>query len=209
MKTETKKMAVPAIVAALMASLAPVPAKSTIVPETTVELQNHSGFVSTLTFNLVGEQVFLPLSEATAYLTSLNNHKRDMMAKAIEERVIKGKGPLFESTAKIVKLAKQNIVECQRIKEAIRLVLSHENFSLSIQDKTEREEFKASLIKFGRAVATSEYLAENILSVVEQSLPPKKSSSTTVTATSEEVKEMIRAEHRNLGLGVPVFDQAS
>ncbi|RDL25958.1 iron-sulfur cluster assembly scaffold protein SufA [Serratia fonticola] len=209
MKTKTKKMAVPAIVAALMASLAPVPAKSTIVPETTVELQNHSGFVSTLTFNLVGEQVFLPLSEATAYLTSLNDHKRDMLAKAIEERVIKGKGPLFESTAKIVKLAKQNIVECQRIKEAIRLVLSHENLSLSIQDKTEREEFKASLIKFGRAVATSEYLAENILSAVEQSLPPKKSSSTTVTATSEEVKNMIRAEHRNLGLGVPVFDQAS
>ncbi|EQA4235374.1 iron-sulfur cluster assembly scaffold protein SufA [Serratia marcescens] len=205
MKTQAKKMAIPAIVAALMASLAPVPAKSTVLPVTAVELKKPERLVSTLTFNLESEQVFLPLSEATAYLSSLNDHTRGLLLESIEIRAAKGKGPLFTSPAKMIKLVNENISHCMRIKEAIRIVLTNENLVARFPEATERESFKAELVKFGRAVATSEYIGRDVLSAIEQSLPSKKTVQPENMPSAQNVKTMIAAEHKNLGLSSPEF----
>ncbi|WP_170324318.1 iron-sulfur cluster assembly scaffold protein SufA [Budvicia diplopodorum] len=205
MKAQAKKMAIPAIVAALMASLAPVPAKSTVLPGTAIEVQKREGLTSTLTFNLEGEQVFLPLAEATAYLNSLNDHKRKLLSESIEARAERGKGPLFSRSSKMISLANENISQCVRVKDAIRIVLTHENLMAHFPDLSEREFFKAELVKFGRAVALSEYIARDILSAIEQSVAPKKTYQPDNMPSADAVKAMIAAEHKNLGLSAPEF----
>ncbi|WP_118986706.1 iron-sulfur cluster assembly scaffold protein SufA [Photorhabdus sp. CRCIA-P01] len=205
MKRQVKTMALPAMTAALLASLAPVPAKSTVLPMTVVEIQKSAGLVSTLTFNLKDEQVFLPLSEATAYLQSLNEYTRKSLSEAIAHRVAKGSGGLFSNSVRIRKLANDNIEYCIKIKEAIRIVLSPDNLSKNFPDPSEREIFRVNIVKFGRAIANSEYTACDILSAIEQSLPPTKTYHPDNLPTSREIKLMISAEHKNLGLSAPEF----
>ncbi|WP_050873184.1 MULTISPECIES: hypothetical protein [Yersinia] len=205
MKTQAKKMAIPAIVAALLASLAPVPAKSTVLPATAIEVQKSEGLVSTLTFNLEDGQVFLPLSEATAYLNSMNEYTSKLLSKSIEERAEKKKGQLFVSPSKMIKLANENISQCTRLKDAIRIVLTSENLTRHFPDPVERVAFRADLVKFGRAVATSESIARGIISAIEQSIPPKKTYQPENLPSASEVKTMIAAEHKKLGLSAPEF----
>jgi|SRR5471030_297386 len=205
MKAKAKKMAIPAIVAALMASLAPVPAKSATLPVTAVEVQKSEGLVSTLTFNLESEQMFLPLAEATAYLSSLNDHKRRVLADAIHERELKGKGPLFTTSAKIIKLANENIANSLKVKDAIRIVLTPENLATRFPDQAEREAYRTELVKFGRAVASAEYIARDIISAIEQSQVPKKTYQPDNLPSAYDAKAMISAEHKNLGLSAPEF----
>lgn len=205
MKTQAKKMAIPAIVAALLASLAPVPAKSTVLAATAVEVQKSEGLVSTLTFNLEDGQVFLPLSEATAYLNSMNEHTSQLLSKSIEERAEKKKGPLFLSPSRMIKLANENISQCTRLKDAIRVVLTPENLNRHFPDPVERVAFRADLVKFGRAVATSESISRGIISAIEQSVPPKKTYQPDNQPSASEVKAMIAAEHKNFGLSAPEF----
>ncbi|MQL46602.1 hypothetical protein GEA64_00710 [Photorhabdus khanii] len=57
-----------------------------------------------------------------------------------------------------------------------------------------------NIVKFGRAIASSEYIACDILSAIEQSLPPTKTYQPDNLPTNSEVKLMISAEHKNLGL---------
>lgn len=205
MKSRVKKMAPSAMVAALMASLAPVPAKSTILPTTVVEVQSDNRLASTLTFNLESEEIFLPLSEATTYLQSLNDHKRRLLNEVIAEREARGKGALFLKPVSMVKVVNGNIAQARRVKDAIRIALKAENLETRFPDVTERESFKAELVRFGKAVATSEYLANNILSAMEQSLPPKKTCQPEGMPSADEAKAMIIAEHKKLGLSAPVF----
>ncbi|WP_445375070.1 iron-sulfur cluster assembly scaffold protein SufA [Photorhabdus tasmaniensis] len=205
MKRQAKTMALPAMTAALLASLAPVPAKSTVLPMTVVEIQKSAGLVSTLTFDLKGERVFLPLSEATAYLQSLNEYTRKSLSEAIAHRVAKGQGELFSNLVLMRKLANDNIEHCMRIKEAIRIVLSSDSLSKHFPDLSEREIFRVNIVKFGRAIASSEYIACDILSAIEQSLPPTKTYQPDNLPANSEVKLMISAEHRNLGLSAPEF----
>ncbi|MCP1065546.1 hypothetical protein M5G07_08585 [Serratia symbiotica] len=92
----------------------------------------------------------------------------------IAEREARGRGALFLKPASMVKVVNGNIAQCLRIKDAIRIALKTDNLETHFPDMTERESFKAELVRFRKAVATSEYLANNILSAMEQSLPPKK-----------------------------------
>ncbi|WP_434526868.1 iron-sulfur cluster assembly scaffold protein SufA [Photorhabdus asymbiotica] len=158
-----------------------------------------------MTFNLPGEQVFLPLSEATTYLQSLNEYVRKSLSEAIAYRVAKGKGKLFSNTALMKKLANDNIEHCIRIKEAIRIVLSPDNLNNHFPDPPEREIFRENIVKFGRAIANSEYTAHDILSAIEQSQPPTKTYHPNNLPSTNEVKALISAEHKNLGLSTPEF----
>ncbi|WP_440863374.1 iron-sulfur cluster assembly scaffold protein SufA [Symbiopectobacterium purcellii] len=205
MKTRAKQMATQAIVAALTASLAPVPSKSTILPTNAVEVQSDDRLAPTLTFTLESEEIFLPLSEATTYLQSLNAHKRRLLNEVIAEREARGEGALFSKPASMVKVVESNIAQCRRVKDAIRIALKTENLAAHFPDVAERENFKAELVRFGKAIATSESLASNILSAMAQSLPPKKTCQPEGMPSADEVKAMIIAEHKKLGLSAPVF----
>ncbi|EOA1625381.1 iron-sulfur cluster assembly scaffold protein SufA, partial [Salmonella enterica] len=63
MAKKSTQTTVAAIAASLMASLAPVPAQSTTLPVTAVEVSANHGVAASLTFNLPSGQIFLPLEE--------------------------------------------------------------------------------------------------------------------------------------------------
>ncbi|MBN6379033.1 iron-sulfur cluster assembly scaffold protein SufA, partial [Escherichia coli] len=108
MKQKSKSAAIAAIATALTASLAPVPAKSTILPTTVIESVTHARVVSMLTFEHHDGQVFLPLEEAIEYINGLNDNMRAALNAVIEERQNRGKGALFaDKTAKIIKICEE------------------------------------------------------------------------------------------------------
>ncbi|EAW1261746.1 hypothetical protein AA11_06035 [Salmonella enterica subsp. diarizonae] len=69
-------------------------------------------------------------------------------------------------------------------------------------NRKDREEYKARLIKFGRAVANNDYTSRDILSSMDQCVPPKKTSNPK-QPPAEAVKAMINAEHKSLGIAAP------
>ncbi|QDL35506.1 hypothetical protein EGO53_19380 [Serratia liquefaciens] len=83
--------------------------------------------------------------------------------------------------------------------------MTTENLVARFPDPSERESFKTELVKFGRAVATSEYIAHDIISAIEQSVAPKKTYQPDNLPSGDEVRAMIAAEHKNLGLSAPEF----
>ncbi|PNM15327.1 hypothetical protein A6J64_002765 [Yersinia enterocolitica] len=64
------------------------------------------------------------------------------------------------------------------------------------------------IVTFGRAVASLRYIAEDFLSFIEQTHPPKEISTAKIKVSADDVKAMIRAEHQSLGLEAPAFDKA-
>lgn len=206
MKTQAKKLAVSTITAALMASLAPVPAQSATQPVTAVEMLNsQDSAVLTMTFNFENQSIFLPLAEAIIYMNRLYDYQRKLLSDCIEQRQAKGKGPLFTHSSQMIKIAEDKILLCRRIKDAIRIVLTPENLVSRFSDSTERESFRSEVIKFGRVVASSEYLACDVISAIKQSLPPKNTYHPNNLPLASEVQAMIAAEHKNLGLSPPEF----
>ncbi|MCZ5438846.1 hypothetical protein O5476_16165 [Escherichia coli] len=122
MKQKSKSAAIAAIATALTASLAPVPAKSTILPTTVIESVTHARVVSMLTFEHHDGQVFLPLEEAIEYINGLNDNMRAALNAVIEERQNRGKGALFaDKTAKIIKICEESLKQHSRVKEAVKL----------------------------------------------------------------------------------------
>lgn len=137
MKQKSKSAAIAAIAAiatALTASLAPVPAKSTILPTTVIESGTHARVVSMLTFEHHDGQVFLPLEEAIEYINGLNDNMRAALNAVIEERQNRGKGALFtDKTAKIIKICEESLKQHTRVKEAVKIVMDPDNLAKCIR----------------------------------------------------------------------------
>lgn len=203
MKTRAKHMATQAIVAALTASLAPVPAASATPIIPVVEEHQNIQMVSHLTFDLTERLFFLPLPEATLYLQGITGYMRRLLSDAVSAWDLRGgKGRLFAREAVLRKSLTETITHSQKIMEAVKTVMAEEYLHKQFPDRDEREEYKSSLMKFGRAVANNRYTAEDILTHIEQ----VKSPHATVNAVqpdAAEVRAMITAEHKSLGLNNP------
>lgn len=202
MKTRAKKMAVPAIIAALTASLAPVPAASATPLIPVVGMHHDDRMVSHLSFDLTEGLLFLPLPEATAYLQGITSHMRQLQAEMLSNWEARGGGRLLVKEAKMRKALEESIAHSNSIREAIRIVIAEKNLIEKFSDSDIRAAFKADLITFGRAVSNNQYTAEDIISQMEQARPPR-ATSTPPQPTAEEVKAMITAEHKSLGISAP------
>ncbi|KFB98411.1 hypothetical protein GTGU_04483 [Trabulsiella guamensis ATCC 49490] len=207
MKQKTTSATVAAIVASLSASLAPVPAKSTILPVTVAESRTHAGVTQALTFEIPGGQIFLPLDAATAYLSGINANQRSLLSNIIQKRQMKGSGALLVSnSARTKKICEDAIKQHTRIKEAIKIVMAPDNLAKMYPDSLDlRVRFRDALVRFGREVAQSEFLARDIINAIERSQPPAKTISLKDMPSDEDVKSMIAAEHKNLGISAPEF----
>ncbi|MEM5487046.1 iron-sulfur cluster assembly scaffold protein SufA [Enterobacter cloacae] len=206
MKKKSTHAAVAAIVASLTASLAPVPAKSASLPATAVESRAHHNVSTALTFELPGGQIFLPLDEATEYLTELNKSQRFLLQAIIQERQAKGKGSLFSNVKDMKAICLDGIEQNLRVKEAVSIVMQPDNLAKTHPDNLgERAHYRSQLMRFGRAIAQGEFILRDILSALEQSKAPKNTVSLTGMPSDTEVKALIAAEHKNLGLSAPEF----
>lgn len=204
MKKKSTPAAVAAIVASLTASLAPVPAKSTSLPATVVETKAQHGISTALTFELPSGQIFLPLDEATEYLTELNSRQRFLLQAIIQERQGAGKGSLFSNTKEMKRLCLENLEHHLRIKEAVSLVMHQDNLAKTHPDNLgERTHYRAQLMRFGRAIAQGEFIIRDMLLAIEQSKAPKSTVRLSGMPSDAEVKAAIAAEHKSMGLSAP------
>lgn len=150
--------------------------------------------------------MFLPLDEATEYLTELNSRQRFLLQAVIQERQSAGKGALFSNTKEMKRLCRSNLERHLRIKEAVSLVMQPDNLARAHPDNLgERANYRAQLMRFGRAIAQGEFILRDILSAIEQSKAPKSTVNLTGMPGDAEVKAMTAAEHKNLGLSAPEF----
>ncbi|CAM3622905.1 iron-sulfur cluster assembly scaffold protein SufA [Escherichia coli] len=207
MKQKTKSAAVSAIAAALAASLAPVPAKSTILPATVIESGVHARVASILTFEHHNGQVFLPLEEAIEYINELNNNMRATLSAAIKERQNRGKGALFtDNIARMKKICEESLKQHIRVKEAVKVVMTPDNLAKMYPDSLEqRASYRNKLVRFGRAVAQGEFIIRDAMNAIERSAAPNKTISLGTMLSDENVKSMIIAEHKNMRLLTPRF----
>ncbi|EAM4474879.1 iron-sulfur cluster assembly scaffold protein SufA [Salmonella enterica subsp. enterica serovar Give] len=190
------------IVTALNAKLAPVPAASAI-PFTPPMRGYEHRIIHHLSFDLADGQMFIPLSEATSYIQSITHHMRGLLAEAIQEWEARGsKGPLFSDERQMRRTLEAGFSESERVMKAIKIVMDEDNLLKMHPNRKDREEYKAKLIKFGRAVANNDYTSRDILSTMNQCVSPKRTCNPKQPPATA-VKAMIEDEHKKLGITAP------
>ncbi|WP_193016147.1 iron-sulfur cluster assembly scaffold protein SufA [Proteus sp. FME41] len=202
MTKKTTQLAIATITTSLMASLAPVPAKSIPLHTiTTVEKQDKQEKTTALGFELPHSQIFLPLDEASEYLNNINIQQRILLDSMKEKRKNRGKGPLFTNLAQVKHLCINGLERHAQIKSAVQHVMSGNNIYNLFPDNLEQQaKYKTSLLQFGRVVAQGEFILRDILSCIEQCSTPEKTVQLVDMPDQDEVSAWIIAEHRKVGV---------
>ncbi|CVG94112.1 hypothetical protein [Serratia marcescens] len=182
---------------ALAAAMAPVPASSLGY----MDIANTSAETSTTLQALPGAVAYLPIEEATQQIRLLTDRLRFHLKNLRDE---------WEEKQYPIEMQKQSpLVQKHLMRELDKRISVAQKFidavKIALDDIEDNAALRSEIITFGRAVASMRYSAEDFLSFIEQTKPPKKTMETNVTASAEEVKAMIRAEHKQLGLSAPQF----
>lgn len=202
MTKKTTQLTIATIAASLMASLAPVPAKSiSLNTVTSVEKQAKQDKMKALAFELPHGQIFLPLDEASEYLNNINIQQRILLDSLKEKRKNRGKGPLFTNVAQVKRLCIDGLERHTQIKSAVQQVMSGNNiYNLFPDDLEQQAKYKKSLLQFGFAVAQGEFILRDILSCIEQCSIPEKTVRLVDMPDQKEVSAWIIAEHSKVGV---------
>lgn len=202
MTKKTTQLTIATIATSLMASLAPVPAKSiSLNTVTSVEKQATQEKMKALAFELPHGQIFLPLDEASEYLNNINIQQRILLDSLKEKRKNRGKGPLFTNVAQVKRLCIDGLERHTQIKAAVQQVMSGNNiYNLFPDDLEQQAKYKKSLLQFGFAVAQGEFILRDILSCIEQCSIPEKTVRLVDMPDQKEVSAWIIAEHSKVGV---------
>ncbi|EPZ9226373.1 iron-sulfur cluster assembly scaffold protein SufA [Proteus mirabilis] len=202
MTKKTAQLTIATIATSLMASLAPVPAKSiSLNTVTSVEKQATQDKMKALAFELPHGQIFLPLDEASEYLNNINIQQRILLDSLKEKRKNRGKGPLFTNVAQVKRLCIDGLERHTQIKSAVQQVMSGNNiYNLFPDDLEQQVKYKKSLLQFGFAVAQGEFILRDILSCIEQCSIPEKTVRLVDMPDQNEVSAWIIAEHSKVGV---------
>ena len=202
MTKKTAQLTIATIATSLMASLAPVPAKSiSLNTVTSVEKQATQEKMKALAFELPHGQIFLPLDEASEYLNNINIQQRILLDSLKEKRKNRGKGPLFTNVAQVKRLCIDGLERHTQIKSAVQQVMSGNNiYNLFPDDLEQQAKYKKSLLQFGFAVAQGEFILRDILSCIEQCSIPEKTVRLVDMPDQKEVSARIIAEHSKVGV---------
>ncbi|MFS3858641.1 iron-sulfur cluster assembly scaffold protein SufA [Proteus mirabilis] len=202
MTKKTNQLTIATIATSLMASLAPVPAKSiSLNTVTSVEKQATQEKMKALAFELPHGQIFLPLDEASEYLNNINIQQRILLDSLKEKRKNRGKGPLFTNVAQVKRLCIDGLERHTQIKSAVQQVMSGNNiYNLFPDDLEQQAKYKKSLLQFGFAVAQGEFILRDILSCIEQCSIPEKTVRLVDMPDQKEVSAWIIAEHSKVGV---------
>ena len=202
MTKKTTQLTIATIATSLMASLAPVPAKSiSLNTFTSVEKQATQEKMKALAFELPHGQIFLPLDEASEFLNNINIQQRILLDSLKEKRKNRGKGPLFTNVTQVKRLCIDGLERHTQIKAAVQQVMSGNNiYNLFPDDLEQQAKYKKSLLQFGFAVAQGEFILRDILSCIEQCSIPEKTVRLVDMPDQNEVSAWIIAEHSKVGV---------
>lgn len=187
--------------AAMAIAMAPVPANSLGYNDIAISAADTSTTLKTLQ----GSVAYLPIDDATDYIRAMADRLRFHLKTIRSE---------WEAKQVPIEMSKQKpFVQKHLVRELEVRINFAKKFisavSMALNEIGDSDpELRKDIVAFGRAVASLRFTAEDFLSFIEQTHPPKKTSDENVGASIDEVKDMIRAEHRSLGLEAPAFDQA-
>lgn len=168
------------------------------------DIQPFSKSGTTYTVRQLNEDLILiDIREAKQHLNELTErlrfHLQSLRAEWEEKRIPISIDTHAKKTRKIFLGAiNTHIAICKTYIDAVKIALDN---------PTINESLRVDVIAFGRAAASLRYTAEEFLSFMEQTHPPKKTSeSDTAEISSEQVRAWIASEHKSLGLSEPVFE---
>ncbi|MFB9087293.1 hypothetical protein ACFFW8_22030 [Erwinia tracheiphila] len=184
--------------AALALAIAPVPATSlgySPVPDAT--------HISTTLRANPGEVVFLPIALAIDYLKSqteiLRLHLKNVKAEWEEKDIPVDLGRQSATVQKYL------VNELKKRAEMARCFLSAAKIALTSNEVKSDEAVHTEVCSFGRSASALLFIIEDFLSFIRQTHPPERTSDQGESFSADEVRAMITAEHKNLGLSEPVF----
>ncbi|EFU2655647.1 hypothetical protein HUI25_005013 [Escherichia coli] len=194
----SKKNKITSMAAALAVALAPVPASSIVHHD--LSISRHS--TSTLSLQDVKDSVaYLPIDEATSYMLNLadrmKTHRANLRIEWEEKQIpIILKNQKKETQEGFESLFR-HIAVCASFVEAARVALK------SVPESN--AELRKEIVAFARSAATLRYTIEDILSFIESTHVPKKTSDADLGVTADQVRALIRSEHKKLGLKDPTL----
>lgn len=189
------------LVAALSMALAPVPAKSLGYQDLPVGIYDTSP--STTLQELPDNAVaFLPVTDATRHIASLTERMRSHLRNVRTTWEETNQPFYLENQSRFFRdnfhHMKDRVQESEILIKAARTALSE----IPVSDPETRRQ----VLEFGRTVASYRYAVEAILNFLSSTHPPENLSSAGDEMSAEEVRAMIAAEHKALGLEPPVFN---
>lgn len=187
--------------AAMALAMAPVPASSLGYSDIAV----NAADTSTTLQALQGSIAYLPIEDATTYIRSMADRLRFHLKNIRSEWEEKQRPIVIEKQSPFVQ--KHLIRELEKRIDIAKKFISAVGIALKEVGDDDME-LRGEIVTFGRAVASLRYTAEDFLSFIEQTHPPKEISTVGINASADDVKAMIRAEHRALKLEIPAFDKA-
>ncbi|MEX9212857.1 hypothetical protein AB7X03_14145 [Providencia rettgeri] len=148
--------------------------------------------------------VSIPLEEATIRMRAKTERMQGHLKSIKEEWAERNYAPIKPNKKRIgsqyrhyMDLSVANMTETLNAVKEILKTSDH----LSEDEKT-------SLVDYGRSVSLYITTCKNIVSFIEQTHRPKKTTDAKLSVTDADVKKLIRSEHEKLGLGKPSFDMA-
>lgn len=187
--------------AAMALAMAPVPASSLGYSD----IPTSSADKSTTLQALQGSIAYLPIEDATFYIRSMADRLRFHLKNIRAE---------WEDKQRPIEIQRQSpFVQKHLMRELEKRIDIAKNFisavGIALKEVGEDDnDLRDDIVTFGRAVASLRYTAEDFLSFIKQTHPPKEVDMVGINASADDVKAMIRAEHKSLGLSTPVFDKA-
>lgn len=194
----SKKHTISLMAAAMAISLAPVPASGLARHEPTTSQHNTTSFSF---YNITESVNLLPITKAVSYLQDMTARMRNYRANIQEEWELKSTPILMKNQNKesrdSFKLLFRYIEMCDDFTTAARIALQ----DMPASQKKQRE----NIILFAKSSAALRYIIEDILNFVNSTIPQKNDSKNIIKVTAEQVHNLIRSEHKKLGLDEPHF----
>lgn len=197
-KKRNRKIAT--IAAAMALAMGPVHADSLGYND----IQPFSNKGVTYTMRPLNEDLILiDIREAKKHLNELTDrlrfHLQMIRAEWEEKRIPVSIDIHAKKTRKyFLEAINTHIAICKTYIDAVKIALKNPAI---------KEPLRGDIIAFGRAAASLRYTAEDFLSFIEQTHPPKRTSEDEMTEiSSAQVKEWIASEHKALGLSAPAFE---
>ncbi|MGP3146048.1 hypothetical protein [Serratia bockelmannii] len=188
------------IITAMTMALAPVPAKSLGYQD--VPLGLHTSSAATTLQELPENTVtFIPVADATLHIKSLTERMRSHLRYLNSVWEETGSPFILEHQSTFFQ---ENFHYLSERVEESKILITAVRTALAAPSEAD-EETRSQLLAFGRAVASYRHAVEGIFNFIESTHPPAAVSSDAGGIDAMEVKAMIAAEHKSMGLEPPIF----
>lgn len=198
MMIKNSKKNITAIAAAMVACLAPIPAESV-----GYSLDILADTQKTVTYTQVDDGfVYISLDDAAAHIINITKHFRfhlkNLRLEWEEKRIpIDNNSMSNYARNNLDAILYQHIIIASLFVDATKEALN--------KLQKNKLELRNKIIHFGRAAADLRYTTEDLFTFIKNTQTNPDISSKRIDITDDEIRTLIKSEHKSLGLDEPVF----